>query len=206
MITSTVAGEGKSTVVANLGVVMAQDGKKVLIIDCDMRNPAMHKYFTMDNYHGLSNLLRYGAEIDDVIKGTGIAGLSLIPGGPIPPNPAELLSLQRMRYLLSNAKAKFDLVLLDTPAAIAVTDAAVLASSVNGVLLVLKAGSTAIEKVQSVKMQLEIAGANIIGVVLNDLKIKRREYGHYYRSREQEQLYTKLNVLSEQVASAKDSE
>lgn len=204
LITSALSGEGKSTVAANLGVVMAQAGKRVVIIDCDLRNPVMHKYFNIINNQGLSNLLSHDLVLGDTIHTTGTEGPSLITSGPIPPNPSELLASQKMMDLLQHLSAQFDTVLIDTPPVIAVTDAVVLATRVDGVLLVLKAESTVLDKVKRAKQQLEMANAKIIGVVLNDVKIKRSDYNYYYYNRDYKQAQREADVLLKQAAATKD--
>jgi len=206
LVTSAVPGEGKSTITANLGVVMAQAGKNVLIIDCDLRNPVIHKYFTANNNRGLSNLLYHDKDINSVIHKTGTNGLSLITSGPIPPNPSEILAAPQMKGLLEQVSAQFDTVLLDTPPVNVVTDAVILASRVEGVLLVLKSESTGIDKIKSAKKQLEMANVTIIGVVLNDVKSKRSDNSYYYYyHRGHERAVKDVGLASSsQAAAAKD--
>lgn len=184
LITSSGPGDGKSTITSNLGVVMAQAGSRVLIVDCDFRKPVVHKIFEMDNFRGLTNLLVQDLEIEDVIRKSGIDGLWTLTSGPIPPNPSELLGSQKMKTFVKKVAGQYDTILLDAPPIIAVTDAAVLAPLVDGVVLVVKAGDTRIEMIKEAKAQLMKANAKIIGVVLNDVKMHGdgyyKNYYYYY--------------------------
>jgi len=191
LITSSDPGEGKSTIVSNLGVVMAQAGSRVLIMDCDLRRPVMHKIFEMDQQRGLTNLIAQDLEVGEVVRSTEVDGLFVINSGPIPPNPSELLGSQKMKDLLEKVGGQYDLVLIDTPPLNAVTDASVLASVVDGVIIVIKSGESRIDIARESKAQLEKANARIIGVVLNDMKANGggyyRHYYHYYGSKDKEQ-------------------
>lgn len=180
LITSAGPGEGKSTITANLGVVMAQAGKNVLLIDSDLRNPTMHEFFAVENNRGLTNLLvQKDCDISSIVRSTGIKGLSLIPSGPIPPNPSELLGSTTMKDLLKKASVQYDTVLLDVPPIIPVADTVVLAPLVDGVLLVVKSESTVVDKIKMAKSQLEMADASILGVVLNEVKVGKEDYRYY---------------------------
>lgn len=180
MITSSGPREGKSTTVANLAVSMAQAGKSVLVIDADLRNPTQHKLFDLGNFEGLSSYLVQDLDDHNSIKETMIPGLKVLTGGPIPPNPAELVGSQRMKALIEEVSEQFDVVLIDTPPIIAVTDAAILAQEVDGVILVLASGEVNKEFAQRAKEQLEIVGAKILGAVINKADIKTSEYYYYY--------------------------
>ena len=180
LITSTGPGEGKSTNAANLGVVMAQANHKVLIVDCDLRRPTLHKIFKLNKSVGVTNVLLDDLDPSDLAQETEIPGLYILPSGPIPPNPAELVGSQRMQVLLTRAKEKFDYVLVDSPPIIAVTDATLLSTLVDGVLLVVKKGFTRTELVKEAKAKLEKIGANIIGVILNKVNISGADYYYYY--------------------------
>lgn len=186
MVTSAGPGEGKSTITANLGVVMAQAGKNVLLVDTDWRNPALHKFFNMDNNWGLTNLLVDNLDVSNIVRSTKINGLWLVPSGPIPTNPSELLGSKPMKDFLKKASAQYDTVLLDVPPVIPVTDAVVLASLVDGVLLVIKSDFIAVEKIKAAKSQLEMASANILGVVLNEVKASKDDYSYYYSYKNRE--------------------
>lgn len=181
LITSPVPEDGKSTVSSNLGVVMAQAKSRVLLVDCDLRKPVLHQYFDLDNSQGLTNLLVQELALGEVVNATGVAGLYVITSGPIPPNPSELLGSAKMAELLARVAAQYDVVLLDAPPVIAVTDAVLLAPLVDSVLLVLKAGSSRIEIAQEARNQLQKANAKSIGVVLNEAKMHGDGcYSYYY--------------------------
>lgn len=180
LITSSGPREGKSFTVANLAVSMAQSGKSVLIMDADMRNPTQHKLFGLDNGQGLSGALVQDRDYRNYIKETTVPGLMVLTGGPIPPNPAELVGSKRMMRLIEEASEQFDMVLIDTPPVIAVTDAAVLAQKVDGVILVLASGEVNKDYAQTAKEQLDNVGARILGAVLNKVDVKTGEYYYYY--------------------------
>jgi len=180
LITSAGPQDGTSVVASNLAVVMAQAGGRVLIVDGDLRNPTMHKFFNLDNSQGLTNLLVQDLDLKEAAHSTEIDGVWIVPSGPIPPNPSELLGSQKMKAFLEKVSVQYDTVILDAPPVIAVTDAAVLAPLVDGVVLVVKAGSSRIDMVKEAKQQLEKANARIIGVVLNEVKTRREDYRYYY--------------------------
>ncbi|SHH38196.1 CpsD/CapB family tyrosine-protein kinase [Desulfosporosinus lacus] len=181
MITSSGPREGKSTTVANLAVSIAQSGKSVLVIDADLRNPTQHKLFQLGNFEGLSSFLVQDQEDShNFIKETEIPGVKVLTGGPIPPNPAELVGSQRMKRLIEEVSEQFDVVLIDTPPIIAVTDAAILAQQVDGVILVLAAGEVNKEYAQLAKEQLDKVGAKILGAVLNKADMNTSDYYYYY--------------------------
>lgn len=180
MVTSSGPREGKSTTVANLAVSISQAGKSVLIIDADLRNPTQHKLFGLSNTEGLSVSLVQEHEGQSFIKETEIPGVQVLTGGPIPPNPAELVGSQRMKRLIDEVSEQFDVVLIDTPPIIAVTDAAILAQEVDGVILVLASGEVNKEYAQRAKEQLDKVGTKILGAVLNKADMKTSEYYYYY--------------------------
>ncbi|MEW6662546.1 MAG: CpsD/CapB family tyrosine-protein kinase [Bacillota bacterium] len=180
LITSAGPGEGKSLTAANLAVVMAQGGKKTLLVDCDLRKPMQHRLFDQRNVRGLTSLLVHGGDPASVTNKTMVPQLGLITSGLIPPNPAELLGSQAMRPLLQELKSRHESVILDGPPLIAVTDAALLAPWVDGVLLVIEAGKARIDMVQEAKSILQNAGARIIGCVLNGVRRKAKDYHYYY--------------------------
>jgi len=178
--TSATPSEGKSTTVSNLAIVMAQNEKNVLLIDCDMRKPVQHKYFELPN-RGLSNYIATGAKLDTVIQKGVLPHLDILPSGPVPPNPSELLSSAKMEEILHTVREKYDYVLLDMPPVLPVTDAAVLSSKVDGVVLILSSGDISPEEANRTKAQLEQGGANILGVILNKVPTQRGHgYGQYY--------------------------
>ena len=180
MITSSGPREGKSHTVANLAVSMAQAGKSVLVVDADMRNPTQHKLFGLDNGQGLSVALVQDQDYQQYIRETAVPGVMVLTGGPIPPNPAELVGSKRMKRLIQEFSEQYDIVLIDTPPIVAVTDAAILAQEVDGVILVLASGEVNKEYAQRAKELLDKVGAKILGAVLNKADMKTSEYYYYY--------------------------
>lgn len=180
MITSPGPREGKSTTVANLAVSMAQAGKTVLVLDADLRNPTQHKFFGLDNAQGLSVALVQDLDFQQYIQETAVPGVMVLTGGPIPPNPAELVGSKRMKRLIQEVSEQYDMVLIDTPPIVAVTDAAILAQEVDGVILVLASGEVSKDFAQRAKELLDKVGAKILGAVLNKADMKTSEYYYYY--------------------------
>lgn len=180
MVTSAGPGEGKSTTSSNLAVTYAQSEKNTLLIDCDLRKPTAHRTFMLSNRWGVSNLLAQLCDIDDVIQPTYIPGLSVIPSGPVPPNPSEMLGSKRMTSLLEELKARYDMIIIDSPPTLAVTDAQIIASKCDGVLLVLDSGRVKRDAAIKMKSNLERVNAKILGVVLNNIKRKQGEEYYYY--------------------------
>ena len=180
LVTSSGPQEGKSTTVINLGISMAQSGNRVLVLDTDMRRPRLHKAFGVPNDVGVSSLVVGEGKLDDAIKATEVPGLFVLPCGPVPPNPAELLHTRAFSELLAQLGERFDRVLLDSPPVGAVADAVVLATQVDGVVLVLKAGVTNREIVRRTVRALSDVKAPIFGAVLNDVNLESSKYGDYY--------------------------
>jgi capsular exopolysaccharide synthesis family protein len=180
MVTSTGPGEGKSTTVANLAVVFAQQGKRVLLVDADLRKPTVHYTFNFPNTTGFTNVLTNDSSLDESIRQTDVENLFVLTCGPIPPNPSELLGSRAMKHFLEKALEKFDMVIFDTPPVLAVTDAQVLANQCDGTILVV--GSEKTEKDQAVKTKelLEAANAKLLGVVLNNKKNQKKDHQYYY--------------------------
>ncbi|MBX0328296.1 CpsD/CapB family tyrosine-protein kinase [Oscillochloris sp. ZM17-4] len=171
LVTSTAPDEGKSIALANLAVTMAQAEQRVLLVDCDLRRPSLHSIFGLSNELGLTSAILEG-EGALPIQATAVNGLSLLSSGPLPPRPADLLGSRRMVALLDRLRATADIVLIDTPPVVAVTDAAVLAPQADGVLLVLQAGHTRRDRAREARQILEKVKANIIGVVLNNARLE----------------------------------
>lgn len=180
LFTSAAPQEGKSTIVANLAVSMSQAGKSVLIIDADLRNPLQHKIFNLLNFTGLTNTLAEDVSALTYIMKTAQEGLDILTSGPIPPNPSELLESQRMKQILLEINQAYEFVLIDSPPIIAVTDASVLAQSVDGVILVLAAMEVEREYALQAKEQLEKVGAKILGIVFNKAKVPSKMHNYYY--------------------------
>lgn len=179
-LTSCTPNEGKSTTIANLAVVLTQAGKSVLLIDCDMRNPTVHKNFNLSNKVGLSSCISMGTALSDAIQKTSIEGLYALTGGVIPPNPSELLGSEQMKNVLQRAKEQYDYVLIDTPPVLPVTDALIVSRFVDGMILVIASAEVKVEMARDVKNQLVNAGANILGVVLNKVRSEHHGYGYGY--------------------------
>jgi capsular exopolysaccharide synthesis family protein len=185
MVTSAGPGEGKSTTIANLAVAYAQSDKKVLLIDADLRKPTIHHTFIVTNRWGLTNLLTNQAVIEEVIRSSSIPNLDILTSGPIPPNPSEILSSKRMNTLLEELKKRYDIILVDSPPAIAVTDAQILATRCDGVILVVDSGKVKREIAMKAKANLEHVQARLLGVVLNNVDRKNKDtYYYYYGNKE----------------------
>lgn len=189
-LTSCTPNEGKSTTIANLAVVLTQAGKSVLLIDCDMRNPTVHKNFNLSNKVGLSSCISMDTPLSAAVQATKVDNLYALTSGVIPPNPSELLGSERMRELLQEAREIYDYVLIDLPPVLPVADALVLGAVVDGVVLVIESGEVKVDLARDVKKQLQHAGANILGVVLNKVRSEHHGYGYsyyyYYGSKEAE--------------------
>lgn len=182
VITSSGPGEGKTTSSANLAVVLSQGDKKVLLMDCDLRKPKVHKMFKLSNQSGLSNILVGEAEFDSTVHKTEIENLHVLTSGIRPPNPSELLSSSKMKSFLRGLREKYDFIILDTPPVIMVTDAQILSQYADGSILVVSSGEAEREAVIQAKKLLEKVAAKIIGVILNKLDTSRKgHYGYYYQ-------------------------
>jgi capsular exopolysaccharide synthesis family protein len=172
VVTNPGAGEGKSTTVANLAVTLAQSGKTVILVDADMRRPAQHSIFGTAQTPGLSHTLLDDALITSPpLVETGVPGLRLLPSGPPPPNPAELLASEQMAQLIESLKQSGQMVLFDAPPVIPVTDAAILGARADGVLLVLQAGKTKREHAARARTLLDQVGARIVGTALTNARV-----------------------------------
>lgn len=180
MLTSAGPGEGKSTTAANLAIVMAQQGKSVLLIDADLRKPTVHYTFRLGNTQGLTTVLTKQSSFEDTVRKTDAEHLFVLTSGPVPPNPAELLSSPAMENLLKHALTLFDAVIFDTPPLLAVADAQILANLCDGVVLVVRSGATEKEAAVKAKALLDKAGARILGVVLNDKPVSKADSHYYY--------------------------
>jgi len=180
LITGVGPQEGKTITTANLAVTMAQADSKIIILDCDMRRANVHKVFGTANDHGISNLLVGNSNMREAILHTRISNLDVIPCGSIPPNPSELLGSTRMTTLLNSLRKHYAHILIDSPPSIAVTDAVVLSKSVDGVILVIRAGYTAKEIIKSSIAQFGAVGTHILGAVLNGVDMSRDSYHYQY--------------------------
>ena len=177
-VTSAVPNEGKSTVIASLGVVLAQAKKKVLLLDCDFRNPTQHKLFGLHN-KGLTNFMAGGEEdFSDFIQHVEQDNLDIIVSGPVAPNPSEILMSNKMEDLLDRVRTEYDYVLIDTPPIMPVTDAAVLGAKVDGVMIVIASGTDKPELVQAAKTRLVQGGSYLLGCILNKVQVGTGRYGY----------------------------
>ncbi|WP_420812608.1 CpsD/CapB family tyrosine-protein kinase [Planococcus versutus] len=186
VVTSASHSEGKSTTSSNLAIVFAQEGKRVLLIDADMRKPTMHQTFKIPNTRGLSNVLARQIALKMAIQSSGIENLDLLPCGSIPPNPAELLSSPNMDFLFDHALDTYDLLIFDTPPVLSVTDSVILANKCEGTILVVNSGKT--ERAQALKAKEAITAAakiRLLGVVINNVE-NQQEMGDaaYYGANE----------------------
>lgn len=181
VITSSGPAEGKTTTSCNLAIATAQAGKRTILLDCDMRNAKIHKVFEVSNQLGLSNLLIGETNFYEVVHKTDIENLYVLPSGTRPPNPAELLSSEKMKKFLESLKETYDYIIIDTPPIIMVTDAQILSQYSDGCLLLVASAEADKNAALRAKELLEKVNAKILGVVLNKLDTKRKGYyGYYY--------------------------
>jgi capsular exopolysaccharide synthesis family protein len=181
MVTSPSPTEGKSVTLANLAVVMAQSGMRVVAVDADLRRPTLHKIFNLPSSHGLSDaILHVNPPVSEHLQATEVENLWLLASGPLPPNPAELLGSERMRTIIEELRGRVDMVLFDSPPLLAVTDAVILGTRVGGVLLVNDAGRTRRGDARQGVEKFRRVQANVLGVVLNRLSPSRDAYYDRY--------------------------
>ena len=190
LITSTVQGEGKSFITANLAITFAQANKKTLIVDSDMRKPRQHVLFKVDMYPGLSNYLsgvtinrtKHKTVVEDCIYETKIDNLYLMPSGNIPPNPSELLQSNKLNMLMDVIESNFDVIIFDGAPCLLVTDSAIISRVVDSTLIVASENKTKIKDLKEVKRRINHVGGNIAGVVFNKVKISKKQFesGYYY--------------------------
>ncbi|WP_082677146.1 CpsD/CapB family tyrosine-protein kinase [Bacillus sp. FJAT-29937] len=181
MITSSSPGEGKTVTTANLAIVFAQQGKKVLLIDADFRKPKVHEVFKKNNFIGLTTILIKQIPLMEAIKETKINNLYILTSGPITPNPSELLSSKSMGNVLAAIRKEFDFIIIDTPPVLPVTDAQILANQCDGVILVIDHGKTKFEHAEKAKNLLLNVNAKILGAVLNNTKENYNDYYYFDR-------------------------
>ncbi len=181
LITSTLPSEGKTTVSLNLGIVLAQAGKKVLIIDGDLRKPSCHKVFSMPSYPGLTSCLTGNSDIKSIVKPTKVPHLYLVPAGPTPPNPTELLGSTQFSKLIKLFKEHFDFIIIDSPPVLGFADTPTLTTLVDGVIPVIFCGKTQKDDVKRTLAYLRGVNAQVLGVVLNKFDVKKHS-NHYYSS------------------------
>lgn len=185
-VTSSGPSEGKTTTSCNLAETFAQSGKRVVLIDGDLRKPRIHKLFKISGTKGLTNLLAGQLSLEEVTSYVG-TNLTVIPCGPIPPNPSELIGSKRMKDLVANLRQQYDVVIIDTPPVGVFTDGAILSTLVDGILLVITSGKTEIDGAKRAKQLLENVNARILGVVMTMIPVtKKGYYGYQYYSHEEE--------------------
>ena len=181
LVTSMLPGEGKTSSAVNLAITLCQTGKKVLMIDCDLRKPRVHKVFGLNNTQGLSNYLA-GASDESIFQKGSIPNLTIITAGPMPPNPSELLSSEKMKHLIQTTQKKFDFVLFDSPPVMTVTDALILSRLVEGTLVVIRSAKTTYDIIEKGLKRLQAVKATVAGLVINDIKMNQTNaylYSYY---------------------------
>jgi len=167
MVTSSQPGEGKSTTISNLAIAYAQEGKNVLLIDADLRKPSLHRIFSSLNNPGLSTVLAGNSEVMDSIQETGYERLSLLPSGPVLANPSELIDSQTMCELLEQLKLQYDVILIDTPSVLEVSDTVLISALCDGVIMVAAAGKVKKDHLKKAREQLDHVNARMLGIVMN---------------------------------------
>ncbi|MGA2286185.1 MAG: polysaccharide biosynthesis tyrosine autokinase [Dehalococcoidia bacterium] len=179
LVTSANPREGKSTTAANLALVTAQAGKRVILVDSDLRRPSIHRFFGLNNEQGLTNLLLTPQPtINGYLQRTRFENLSVVTSGPLPPNPSELLASRRLDSVLDALRSQADVVIIDSPPTLPVADASILASKVDGTMLVVDTSKTRMQALRRTREALDRSKTHLLGAVLN--KLKRRTGGYYY--------------------------
>lgn len=189
LITSPTSGDGKTTVSANLASTLAFSNRRVLLLDCDLRHPNLHKVFDLDNLVGLSSLLIDSNNLAETIQKTELPELSVITSGPVPPNPSELLGSGKMAKLIEVLEQRFDFIIIDTPPVCMVTDAAVMASKADGVLLISSFNATTFEAARDSRKILDKLQSRLLGVVVNKIDTGKGKYGYYRYSHYYDRYY-----------------
>lgn len=180
VVTSAAPSAGKSTTAANIAVTYAQVGKKVLLIDGDLRKPTVHYTFEIKNVFGLSNLITDQIGIDKAVQNTQVENLSILASGPIPPNPSELLGSKRFKELIESFEQYFDMIIIDTPPVLAVTDAVITSTVADGTILVTNVETNKKQHLIKAKEVLQNSDANILGIVLNNVEKSSKDDYYYY--------------------------
>lgn len=180
MISSARLAEGKTTTTSNLAVAYAQSERRTLLIDADLRKPTAHHTFNLSNRLGLTTVISQQCTLSDAIQTTIVPNLDIITSGTIPPNPAEMLSSNRMTAVIEQLRERYDIILMDTPPLLAVTDAQIVATKSDGAILVVEHGKVRRDIAKKAIHNLQAVGARILGVVLNNVKRKAHEEAYYY--------------------------
>ena len=182
VVTSSGPGEGKSTVMSNLAITMAQSGKRVILVDCDLRKPSIHKKMGVTNSIGLTNILVQNILKEDCIVESPVQNLYILTSGPVPPNPAELVGTKKMKDFIEELKKEFDMVLIDAPPVLAVTDAQILSTMADGVIFVAAYGQAQKMALADAKQMIDKVGGKVIGIVFNKVPEEvSGYYGKYYK-------------------------
>ena len=184
VVTSSLPEEGKSSVCANLGLSLADLDASVLIIDGDLRKPVQHKLFGLENQYGLSNLIADFTDFRESCKENVYKNLSIIPSGPIPPNPSELLGSARLREILEKVSEEYDYILIDTPPLNIVTDALVIPEDLADMILVCRVGKTTYDQYEKALSSIRLSGMVLLGTVMNQVETGAGSYGRYYKKYE----------------------
>jgi capsular exopolysaccharide synthesis family protein len=187
LVTSAGPSEGKTTVACCIAIAMAQAGRRVVLLDCDMRRPRLHRVFGMDKDVGITTSLLDLSQLDSIVHETPVTNLSVVTTGPLPPNPAEILHSEAFAKLLTSLRDRFDCVVIDSPPVVPVTDSAILSTSVDGTVLVVRAFKTSKDLARRAARSIRDVGGHLVGSVLNAVDLDRHEYGYryyYYYKRE----------------------
>ncbi|MDQ6420687.1 CpsD/CapB family tyrosine-protein kinase [Paenibacillus sp. LHD-117] len=180
MISSAGPGEGKTTTISNLAIAYAQSERRTLLIDADLRKPTAHHTFSVSNRWGLSSVISQQCSLEEAIQMSNIPNLDIVTSGTIPPNPAEMLGSNRMAATIEQLRELYDVILIDTPPLLAVTDAQIVASKCDGAILVVDQGKVKRDIGKKAIQNLQAVNARILGVVLNNVKRKANEEAYYY--------------------------
>ncbi|MED3834990.1 CpsD/CapB family tyrosine-protein kinase [Peribacillus frigoritolerans] len=181
VITSSEPNDGKSTTAANLAIVMAQQGKKVVLVDADLRKPSVHYPFNLSNIHGLTSVLTKQIGLEKAISKTDIPNLDILTSGPLPPNPSTILNSRAIEIVIDELRAAYDYIILDTPPVLVVADSQIVANKCDGVIMVVASGKTNKQNAVKAKELLTKANSALLGVVLNGMETDNSNY-YYYQS------------------------
>jgi capsular exopolysaccharide synthesis family protein len=180
LVTSGQPAEGKTTTVINVAISLTQLGRSVLVVDCDLRTPTVHEKLQIDQGPGLSTYLSGAAELEDVIRKSDVPGLSLIPSGAVPHNPCELIGSRKMKEMVGTLAERYDYVMFDSPPLVNLADPLILSTIVDSVILIVNGGKSSWEAISHARQELSSVGANVFGVVLNDVAVNHIPYYGYY--------------------------